>query len=236
MERTAELERANKELESFSYNVSHDLRAPLRHINGFIEMLKKEIGETESNKIRHYTEVIMNSSKRMSQLIEDLLSFSRMKRISLSRQTVNMEVIVDNVLDEFSEEIKRRGISVSRNRLQQINGDAAMFRIVFVNLISNAIKFTAKVPDPVIEIGSDIDDSMKIFYIRDNGAGFNMKYSDKLFGVFQRLHNEQDFEGTGIGLAMVKNIIERHNGRVRAESEPGKGACFYFYLPDSENR
>jgi PAS domain S-box-containing protein len=233
--RTAELERANKELESFSYSVSHDLRAPLRHITGFLEMLKRETGDTAGDRVKHYIEVIMDSSKRMGLLIDDLLSFSRMRRTSLSRQIINMEDLVSDILNEFSEEINRYKISISRKELPQVQGDTAMLRVVLVNLISNAIKFSAKSPDPVIEIGSDLINGETVFYVRDNGVGFDMKYAGKLFGVFQRLHNERDFEGTGIGLAIVKNIIERHNGRIWAESEPGKETCFYFILPGDVN-
>jgi len=231
--RTAELEKANRQLDSFSYSVSHDLRSPLRHITGFLEMFRMEAGDRLSEKANHYMDVIDESAKKMGQLIEDLLSFSRMGRASISRQNVDMEMLASDVLDDFSEEIKTGGISLIRNPLPSVRGDRAMLRVVLVNLISNAIKFTGKTENPEVVIGFDIIDGRDTFYVRDNGEGFDMNYAGKLFGVFQRLHHDRDFSGTGIGLAMVKNIIERHNGRVWAESEPGKGACFYFVLPDN---
>jgi PAS domain S-box-containing protein len=229
--RTAELAKMNKELESFSYSVSHDLRAPLRHITGFIELLKIETGGILNEKARHQIEVIDESAKRMHQLIEDLLSYSRMGRADFSNQNVDMNALAADVLNEYSRELISRKISPDVHPLPEVKGDRAMIRVVYVNLISNAIKFSNKTVNPQIEIGVKIIEGENTFFVKDNGAGFNMKYADKLFGVFQRLHSSRDFEGTGIGLAMVKNIIERHNGRIWAESEPGKGTCFYFTIP-----
>ncbi len=234
--RTAALENANKELESFSYSVSHDLRAPLRHISGFLELLKKETESSASEKTRHYIDVISNSAGRMELLIKDLLSFSQMKRTLFSSQRVNMDELLSDVLDEFSEEMKKHNTNVLKHKLPHIQGDKAMLRVVLVNLISNAVKFSSKSPDPLIETGCGTAEGENVFYIRDNGAGFDMKHSDKLFSVFKRLHNERDYEGTGIGLAMVRSIIERHDGRVWAESGEGKGACFYFTIPDSNKQ
>lgn len=233
-ERTAQLEKANKELDSFSYSVSHDLRSPLRHITGFLEMFRMETGDIPNEKAKHYMDVIDESAKRMGQLIDDLLSFSRMGRASLSSNLVNMNYLVNDILEDFSDDIQGDKISVIRHPLPDIKGDRAMLRVVYVNLISNAVKFSKKSLNPEIIIGHEIINGEDTFFIRDNGVGFNMQYASKLFGVFQRLHNERDFSGTGIGLAMVKNIIERHNGRIWAESEPDKGACFYFVLPGSE--
>jgi PAS domain S-box-containing protein len=233
-ERTALLEKANKELDSFSYSVSHDLRSPLRHITGFIEMFRLETGDLLNEKAKHYMDVIDESARKMSQLIDDLLSFSRMGRASLSSNNVNMNNLVIDVLKDFSDDILDYKISVVRNSLPAIKGDRAMLRVVYVNLISNAIKFSKKKTNPEIVLGHEIINGMDTFFVRDNGVGFNMQYAPKLFGLFQRLHNDRDFSGTGIGLAMVKNIIERHNGRIWAESEPDKGACFYFVLPGSE--
>lgn len=229
-ERTAELAKANKELESFSYSVSHDLRAPLRHLTGFLEMFRKEAGSSADEKLSHYMDVINASAKRMGQLIEDLLKFSRMGRTALVMNTINMDNLFEEVLMDFSGEIQAGKISVTKHPLLGITGDRAMLRVVITNLLSNAIKFTSKTVNPEIEIGCDADGQYSTFYVRDNGAGFDMNYAGKLFGVFQRLHTEYDFEGTGIGLATVQNIIQRHGGSIRAQGQPGKGACFYFTL------
>jgi PAS domain S-box-containing protein len=233
--RTLDLENANKELESFSYTVSHDLRAPLRHINGFLEMLKRELGALPGEKAEHYMKVVNESAAHMGTLIDDLLSFSRMGKADLVSKTVNIEALVNDCLETFSEEILQRGIKISIKPLLNVQADSALIQVVLMNLISNAVKFTAKSPAPEIEIGAEASDSGKIFYIRDNGSGFDMRYADKLFGVFQRLHTGNEFEGTGIGLATVKRIINRHGGRVWAESEIGKGAVFYFSIPDNSD-
>lgn len=177
-------------------------------------------------------DVINESAKRMYQLIDDLLSYSRMGRAAFSEQNVNMEMLLKEVLYEYSGELEAGKVSVVKHNLPDVKGDRAMIRVVLVNLFSNAVKFSGKTAHPIIEIGYKMVDGENVFYIRDNGAGYDMKYADKLFGVFQRLHSEREFSGTGIGLAMVKNIIERHKGRIWAESEPGSGACFYFTLPD----
>ncbi len=229
--RTAELEKANRELESFSYSVSHDLRAPVRHIVGFLEMFRGEIGDLSNTQADHYLTVIDKSARRMWQLIDDLLEFSRLGRTLVSKHGVDLETLITDVLDEYSSEIERSGINIIRHPLPYVKGDRSLLRVVFVNLISNAVKFTGKNSTPEIEIGFKTENNENIFFIRDNGAGFDMRYADKLFGVFQRLHNEREFAGTGIGLAMVRNIIERHDGRIWAESKPGIGASFYFVLP-----
>ncbi len=229
-QRTSELEQANRDLESFSYSVSHDLRAPLRHIKGFIDLLMYESAEVLNEKSRRYIGVIGSSALRMGQLIDDLLSFSRLGRVSLAMRDVKMNVMLDEVLQEFKNDIEIQNIEITKMELPEVVGDASLLRIVLMNIISNAVKYTSKKPDPVIEIGFKKTDSEYEFFVRDNGAGFDMRYADKLFGVFQRLHGEQEYEGTGIGLAMAKNIVERHGGKIRAEGEVGKGACFYFTL------
>jgi len=177
-------------------------------------------------------DVIDKSAKRMSQLIEDLLKFSRMGRMALTMNKINMDDLFEEVLKDFSEEITTGKISLTKSPLPEITGDRAMLRVVITNLLSNSIKFTAKTANPEIKIGYETFDNNKTFYVRDNGAGFDMHYAGKLFNVFQRLHNEHDFEGTGVGLATVQNIIHRHGGTIRAEGKPDQGACFYFTLPD----
>jgi light-regulated signal transduction histidine kinase (bacteriophytochrome) len=235
-ERTSDLEKANKELDSFTYSISHDLRAPLRHVTGFIDMLRREVEEINNEKARHFMDVIDQSAKRMAELIDDLLSFSRLGRTSLSIKTVDMETLLDDVMSDFTGDIEKGNVTIIRHPLPEVTGDRSMLRVVLVNLISNAIKFSSKEPEPHVEIGCEKGGSGDDFYIRDNGAGFDMHYAERLFGVFQRLHNEKDFPGTGIGLAIVRSIIERHNGTIRAESEPGRGACFYFTIPVNEQR
>ncbi len=235
-ERTSQLNKLNRELESFSFSVSHDLRAPVRHIMGFIDMLNREKGNLTGEKAEHYIDVIDDSARRMNQLIDDLLSYSRMTRTAFSRQNINLEHLVNEILVEYTSEIEQRNISIAINPLPEVTGDRAMMRIVFVNLISNAVKYTGKTVNPSMEIGCKLIDDKNTFYVKDNGVGFDMNYAGKLFGVFQRLHSDKDFSGTGIGLAMVRSIIERHNGRVWAESGEGKGACFYFTIPVEEKK
>ena len=230
-ERTSELKKANKELEAFTYSVSHDLRAPLRHISGFLEMFKNEVGDLPSPRANHYLSVISDSVKKMTQLIDDLLKFSRLGRASIECQKVSLEKIKNEIINDFSMEIEKSNCRViSDNILPDVKGDPSMLRVVLINLISNAIKFSSKVAEPEIHLGSMEQNEEIIFYVRDNGVGFDMRYADKLFNVFQRLHSDREFEGTGIGLAMVRNIIEKHNGRVWAEAKPGEGAIFYFTL------
>jgi light-regulated signal transduction histidine kinase (bacteriophytochrome) len=235
-ERTSALEKANRELDSFSYSISHDLQAPLRHIIGFADMLRIEVGDIHNEKALHFMDVIEQSAKRMTCLIDDLLSFSRLGRAELSVKNVNMEILLDEVMLDFTDEINQGKVSITRHPLPDVAGDRSMLRAVLVNLISNALKFSSKELKPVVEIGCEKGEGGYIFYIRDNGAGFDMHYAERLFGVFQRLHNEKDFPGTGIGLAIVRSIIERHNGTIRAESEPGRGACFYFTIPVHEQQ
>jgi PAS domain S-box-containing protein len=229
----ARLEIANKELESFSYSVSHDLRAPLRHIDGFAGLLEKHVGGSLDDQGRRYIGVISASAKRMGQLIDDLLTFSRMGRAQMQSTEVDHEQLVASVIREGGFE-RVQGITWTIEPLPRVKGDASMLRQVWFNLIDNAVKYSARSNPPRIVIGCRVDPEdlgEQIFFVRDNGVGFDMKYAVKLFGVFQRLHSEADFEGTGIGLANVRRIITRHGGRTWAESAVGQGSTFYFALP-----
>ncbi len=232
LDRTAQLETANKELEGFTYSVSHDLRAPLRHIDGFLELLQNKAGNALDEQARHYMDTISDAARKMGRLIDDLLSFSRMGRHTLSVQKVALGELVRDILSEFEPDTAGRNIDWRIGDLPLVSGDGAMLRVVLVNLISNALKFTRPRQEARIEIGSQPgQDSETVIYVRDNGVGFDMTYADKLFGVFQRLHRADDFEGTGIGLANVRRIIARHGGRTWAEGKPDQGAAFYFALP-----
>jgi len=228
--RTEELETVNKELEAFSYSVSHDLRAPLRHIAGFIELLQNDISGTLNEKHQRYFNNIITSVKRMGNLIDDLLSFSRMGRVEMHRSKVNLDNLVKESIKDLKEDLLNRKITWEIEPLPIIEGDSAMLKQVFLNLLSNAVKFTSKKEEAVIRIGVNEVDGKNIFYVKDNGAGFNMKYVDKLFGVFQRLHSNAEFEGTGIGLANVKRIIHRHEGNIWAEGKVDKGTSIFFTL------
>ena len=230
--RTDELEVANKELEAFAYSVSHDLRAPLRHISGFIELLRKKVGDNLDQQGQHFIDTIIEATDKMGTLIDDLLSFSRMGRNVVSSKPVNLEKLVSDVIWELEPEAAGRNIEWRINDLPVVEGDSAMLRIVLVNLIANALKFTRPRQQPRIEIGSlPGKNSETVIFVRDNGVGFDMTYVDKLFGVFQRLHPAEEFEGTGIGLANVHRIIARHGGRNWAEGNVDQGATFYFALP-----
>lgn len=230
-DRTAQLEATNKELEAFSYSVSHDLRAPLRHITGYVDLLNERIGKDLPEQQRHYMHVISDSAKRMGILIDDLLQFSRMGRKEIHLVELNINSLIDEIITELGNDIAGREVVWTIQKLPYINADYAMIRQVWRNLIENAVKFTRKKSKAEIEIGSYAKDGHVIFHISDNGAGFDMKYAQKLFGVFQRMHNQSEFEGTGIGLANVQRIISKHDGRVWAESEIEKGSTFYFSLP-----
>lgn len=231
-----QLEYTNKELEAFVYSVSHDLRAPLRHIEGFTEILMKNIWQSLNDKNRHYLNNVSDAVKQMGQLIDDLLIFSRMGRVEMHKIRVDLSIIIQEIMTELELEIKDRDINWKINPLPIVDGDPSLLHQVMLNLISNAAKFTRNRKKARIEIGSRSTNNETIIFIKDNGTGFDMKYADKLFGVFQRLHHKDEFEGTGIGLANVRRIIHRHNGRVWAEGKTNKGATFYFSLPKHGGR
>jgi signal transduction histidine kinase len=230
--RAAELEATNRELESFAYSVSHDLRAPLRHVVGFSELLQKQVSSSLDDKSRRYLRTIVESARRMGDLIDDLLAFSRIGRTETRATTVDLQQIVREAIAEMAPETKDRDIAWKIGTLPVTYGDRAMLKLVVVNLVSNAVKFTRARAPAEIEIGCAGTNRNEIeVFVRDNGAGFDMRYVHKLFGVFQRLHLAEEFEGTGIGLATVQRIIHRHGGNVRAEGAVDKGATFTFSLP-----
>jgi signal transduction histidine kinase len=231
-DRTAQLEAANRELEAFSDSISHDLRAPLRHIGGFADLLGKAAGPRLPGKSLHYLEEILVSAKQMGCLIDDLLLFSRMVRAEMKLEPVNLERLVNEAKKQLDPESKGRDIRWKQNALLEVRGDGALLRQVMLNLLSNALKYTRPRKPAEIEIGCDGSSPQEtVVFVRDNGVGFDMAYADKLFRVFQRLHSDEEFEGTGIGLASVRRIIARHGGRTWAEGKPNAGATFYFSLP-----
>ena len=231
-ERTAQLKSANEELEAFSYSVSHDLRAPLRHVMGFVGLLQKDSGPSLSEKSFRYLTTISDSAKRMGNLIDDLLDFSRIGRAEMKKTNVNLDELVRETLNDFQMETQGRNVVWEIRPLPPVRADRALLRLVLVNLISNAVKFTGHCGEAKIEIGCIPGDGNEtVIFVRDNGAGFDPLYTNKLFGVFQRLHSNAEFEGTGIGLANIKGIILRHGGRVWAEGVVNGGATFFFSLP-----
>ena len=234
LERTAELEAANEEMRAFTYTVSHDLRAPLRHIDGFLELLQQKAEAVLDDQSRHYMDTISKAARKMSLLIDDLLSFSRMGQHAMSFKPVDLKPLVHEVIQDFEPDAEGRTIEWRIGDIPAVDGDAAMLRIVFGNLIDNALKFTRPRQKARIEIGTlPGQASETVIFVRDNGVGFDMAYADKLFGVFQRLHHIDEFEGTGIGLANVRRIVARHGGRTWAQGEPGQGAAFFFSLPQT---
>lgn len=212
--RTVDLEEANKELEAFSYSVSHDLRAPLRHVSGFAELLLKKLKDHPDEKARNYANLISDSSSKMGVLIDNLLEFSRLGRSEIRKTKVSLNALVKGVVQEIREELKERKIRWEIDELPDVLGDESLLRLVMVNLVLNSVKFTSTLPQAEIMIGCKDEGDKFTFSIMDNGVGFDMKYADRLFGVFQRLHTQKEFEGTGIGLANVQRIIARHCGRV----------------------
>jgi PAS domain S-box-containing protein len=230
--RSTDLESINKELEAFAYSISHDLRAPLRHMAGFTELLQRKASSVVDEKSNHYMTMILDSAKRMGNLIDDLLAFSRIGRAETQKTMFNLAQLVKEALTEVRQDTEGRNIAWKIGTLPDFYGDRSMLRLVLVNLLSNAIKFTRTRPQAEIEIGSANGNGDElIVFVRDNGVGFDMKYVNKLFGVFQRLHQSHEFEGTGIGLATVQRIIHRHGGKVWAEGVTDSGATFYFSAP-----
>jgi PAS domain S-box-containing protein len=235
LDRTAALKAALEELESFSYSVSHDLRAPLRHVQGFVEMLSREVGDTLSAKGRHYMRIISDSSREMGVLIDDLLAFSRMGQTQMTQVRVNLNDLLEEVRRQCEGDCQGRNIAWKIPPLPLVVGDPAMLKLVLTNLLANALKFTRPRNPAEIEIGTAGEENGHlIFFVHDNGVGFDQHYAHKLFGVFQRLHSSDTFEGTGIGLANVRRIITRHGGRTWAEGRLDEGATFYFSLPSEE--
>lgn len=228
-ERTEQLEFVNRELEAFSYSVSHDLRAPLRSINGFTKILAEEYAAHLDSEAKRYLDIIISNSKKMGQLIDDLLAFSRLGKQEVVKIRIKTRNLVENIVSELRENYPNTEVKI--RELSEINGDYAMMKQVFVNLISNAFKYSSRIAQPAIEIGSYSQKNELVFYVKDNGAGFDMKYYAKLFGVFQRLHKQKEFDGTGVGLSIVKRIITKHNGDIWAEGKESEGAVFYFSLP-----
>lgn len=230
-ERTAELEAANKELEAFSYSISHDLRAPLRAINGFGRILWDALNGQVPEETLRYLVIIRENAQKMGQLIDDLLAFSRLSRQTVTYSLFDPRTLVEQALTMLESERAGREIVLRIATLPLCFGDPVLLHQVWLNLLSNALKFTRGRTPAVIEIGGSETETETIYFVKDNGAGFDMRYADKLFGVFQRLHRAEEFEGTGVGLAIVQRIVRRHGGRVWAEAEPEKGASFYFALP-----
>jgi light-regulated signal transduction histidine kinase (bacteriophytochrome) len=235
-DRTAQLSAANRELESFAYSVSHDLRAPLRSIEGFSRILMEEYGSTLDAQAANYLERVRNASQRMGQLIDDLLSLSRVTRSELKRVRTDLSAIAEAIVQELRSESPERRVSVSIHPGMSCLADPSLIRIALYNLIGNAWKFTSRRADARIEFGALIQRNRTVYYVRDNGAGFDMEHAGKLFGAFQRLHSPREFEGTGVGLATVSRIVDRHGGTVWAESVIDQGATFYFTLGTSGGR
>jgi signal transduction histidine kinase len=229
--RTRELEAANRELESFSYSVSHDLRAPLRSIHGYMNIFEEEYGGKLDDEATRLISIIQHNARRMGQLIDDLLSFSRLGRKELMKGTISMEDMVDSIWEELRREQDGRDIEFNRAPLPPAFADSVTMRHVWTNLLSNALKYTGHKPKAVIEVGGSVEGDRVLYFVRDNGSGFDMRYYEKLFGVFQRLHSQEEFEGTGVGLAIVQRILHRHGGTIWADARPDEGATFYFALP-----
>ena len=235
-ERTFDLAAANKELEAFAYSVAHDLRAPLRHIDGFSKLLAEQIGGSLDETSLHYMETIQASSRNMASMVDELLDLSRVARKEVNFQAIGLNSLIAEVLEGLQPEVQGREIEWQIANLPFIECDPVLMKQVFVNLLSNAVKFTRPRPHAIVQVGHAEVDGQSVIFVRDNGVGFSMKYSEKLFGVFQRLHRQEDFEGTGVGLATVQRIIQKHGGRIWAEAELNSGATFYFTLTKASSR
>jgi two-component system sensor histidine kinase/response regulator len=226
-----ELEAANKELEAFSYSVSHDLRTPLRHIDGFSQILAENHGAELTDPAQRLLQKVRDGAKRLGLLIDELLNFSRLSRQPLVARRVNLRELVQAVVDELEPEREGRQVDIRLGELPDCLGDLGLLKQVFINLLSNAHKFTRQRERAMIDVKCESGGDELVCSVRDNGAGFDMKYASRLFGVFQRLHSDSQFPGTGVGLSIVQRIIHRHGGRIWVEAEPDKGACFQFTLP-----
>ncbi|HPU57231.1 MAG TPA: ATP-binding protein [Verrucomicrobiota bacterium] len=227
-ERTAELTAANQELEAFTYSVAHDLRAPLRHIDAFTKILFDDFAAGMDPEALRYLENIRKGSQNMSRLVDDLLNLARVGRHEIKREKTPLNAVVEEVISELRRETEHRQVEWRVESLPTAISDPGLIKQVFANLLSNSVKYTRPRDKAIIQIGQTRIDGETVVYVQDNGVGFNMKYADKLFGVFQRLHRADEFEGTGVGLATVDRIVRKHGGRIWATSEPGKGATFYF--------
>jgi light-regulated signal transduction histidine kinase (bacteriophytochrome) len=231
-ERTAQLESANKELEAFSYSVSHDLRAPLRGIDGWSQALAEDYADKLDEQGRRYIERVRSETQRMGRLIDDMLRLSRLTRAEMLWQTVDLSAIAEEIVERLRGESPQRQVEVVIQPGVAAAGDQCLLEAVLENLLENAFKFTSKRPLARVEFGETNLKGERVFFVRDNGAGFDMAYSQKLFGVFQRMHKASEFPGTGVGLAIVQRVIHRHGGRVWAEAEVGRGATFYFTVEE----
>ncbi len=227
-----QLQATNKELESFSYSISHDLRAPLRAIHGYARIISEAHSATASDEAKRLHGLIQKNAKQMGVLIDDLLNFSRLSRKEMNKRTIDMNEVCETVIREIEEQDDYSNTKIAVDDLPSAEGDHAMIKQVMMNIISNAYKYSAKNEQSTIEISGERKEGEVIYKVKDNGIGFDMAYSNKLFGVFQRLHNNKDYTGTGVGLAIVQRIVTKHGGKVWAESKPNQGAIFYFSLPN----
>ncbi|MEY2525757.1 MAG: hypothetical protein QOE73_528 [Verrucomicrobiota bacterium] len=227
-ERTSELETANRESEVFSYSVSHNLRAPVRAMNGFSQAVLEDYGQLLPDEGRHCLQSIREGAQEMSALIDDLLAFSRLIRMQLKKRKVDTKKMVENVIEKLSRDQNGRKIDIHTGDIPPCYGDATLLKQVWINLLSNAVKYTRRRERAVIEVGCTSHNEGDVYFVRDNGTGFDTRYADHLFGVFQRLHRAEEYEGTGVGLAIVERIIHRHGGRVWAKATEGEGATFHF--------
>jgi two-component system sensor histidine kinase/response regulator len=232
VERTAQLAAANNELEAFSYSISHDLRAPLRHINGYAHLIEEHSSQLDPD-AQHHLKRIQEGAEKMGRMIDDLLNLARLDRRSMALQMTLLNSLVENVLHDLESETANRKIDWRVGSLPSVNCDPGLIQQVFANLLSNAVKYTGRRERAVIEIDQSTVEGQLVLFVRDNGAGFNSKYADKLFGAFQRLHTNEEFEGTGVGLAIVQHIVRKHGGRIWAEADTDKGATFYFTLGEA---
>ena len=229
--RNAALAVSNRDMESFTYSVAHDLRAPLRHIHAYSMILAEDLGDAISSDTKASLDVIMARSQDLARMVDDLLALARVGRRELSVQVTELPALVHNVIQDLKQEIGSRDIRWKIGDLPYVSCDSGLMKQVFYNLLSNSVKYSSPRSPAVIEVARRLINSEEVIFVRDNGVGFNMRYADKLFGVFQRLHRREDFEGTGVGLATVQRIIQKHGGRIWAEAEPDNGATFYFTLP-----